>query len=251
MTDQTSNPAPLSPEQLVARLDRLEARLSRTTAATIILALLLAIILRAALENFFTNLIGGRSFATLFGSWPPASETRLRMMQFFVFFVLLARFYHGASRFNEEHPPATTVPRHLLNLVGTFGLFCLFYVIAATVWTLDLFYMFIFGMHLFDAVWFFLVLLSLAPGSLLLQPVRAFLLWDVLTCLIVGFMFWGSWKGFLTGIDLSFQWNVLYLLLAMSILDWVVLADFYFRPDEWRTGVRWWRQVFSLLAARP
>lgn len=209
-----------------------QARDGMGTATTVILTLLLAIILRAALEGFIAALTAGRTLRQIFG--PPGTETWLRTWQFIVFLILLARFYGGAYRFNQEQPPSLTTPMVLLNLVGTFLLFCLFYVIAADVQTLDLFYVFIFAMHVFDFVWFFLVLLALPQGSPLHQPVKMFLLFDLVTLLVFSGLFWRSWKSFLQGSDFAFQWGALSFLAAISFFDWWWLRDFYFHPEKWR-----------------
>lgn len=207
-----------------------------STATTVILALLLAIILRVLLESFFIPLTSGRTLREFFATGSPATETWLRTWQFGIFLVLLARFYGGAFRFNAEQPPGATMVDAALNLVGTFALFSLLYVTALNIWTLDLFYVFVVVMHVFDFVWFFIVLQRLEAGSPLHQPVKLFLLFDLLTLLAFTALFVPS--SFRTGIldrsYLSYQWSALLVLLVVSVGDWVWLRDFYFRPDRWR-----------------
>ena len=158
----------------------------------------------------------------------------MRIWQFFGFLLLLARFYWGAYRFNEEQPPAATVPDTLLNLAGTFGLFCLFYVTAINISTLDLFYVFVFVMHILDFMWFFVVLQRLDRGSPLHQPVKLFLLFDIVTFIVFVGLFLGYSTRFLEGKDFSFQWGILASLAIISVVDLVWLRDFYFHPGTWR-----------------
>ncbi len=202
----------------------------------VILTILLAIILRASLEAVVPPLISGRNLRKLFEAWPPAEETLLRLGQFFVFLILLARFYGGAYRFNEAQHPGSTVSALLLNVGGTFGLFSLFYVVAVNVWTADLFYALVLLLHIFDAVWFLGALMTLEPGAALIEPVKWFLLWDALTLIIYLILFGRYWRGFLSGSDFSFQLWALAVLLVISATDWWVLRDFYFRPDKWRAS---------------
>jgi hypothetical protein len=209
---------------------------SMSLAATVILALLLTIILRVSLESFFIPLTSGRTLREFFGAGAPATETWLRTWQFAIFLVLLARFYGGAFRFNAEQPPEARIADAILNLAGTFALFSLFYVVALNIWTLDLFYVFVFAMHVFDFVWFFIVLQRLEVGSPFHQPVKLFLLFDLLTLVAFAALFVPP--SFRTGIldrsYFSYQWGALLVLLVISVADWVFLRDFYFRPERWR-----------------
>ncbi len=90
-------------------------------------------------------------------------------------------------------------------------------------------------MHLFDFVWFFLVLLALPQSSSLHQPVKLFLLFDLATLLAFGGLFWRWWKVFLDGSDFAFQWGALGFLVAITAFDGWWLRDFYFHPEKWRT----------------
>jgi len=151
-----------------------------------------------------------------------------------VFLILLARFYWGAYRFNQEHPMDLTTGVAILNMTGTFGLFALFYVIGLNVWTLDLFYVSILVMHLFDFLWFLLALLNLKDGAPLLKPIKWFIAWDVLTVIVYISLSWFLWNGFWSGADLSLQVSLLVVLSSVSFLDWWVLRDFYFYPTTER-----------------
>lgn len=204
------------------------------TAWTVILAVLLVIILRAALESFFSPLIGGRTLRQLYEAWPPSDKTWLRVGQLVVFLMLLARFYGGAYRYNQEQPPTMTMGMTIFNLFGTFGLFSLFYVISVNLWTTDLFYALILGAHIFDAIWFGVILWRLERGSALIDPVKYFLLLDLVTFvayLVLSLIFW---RGFWDGSHLLLQVSLLSFLFAISLADWGVLWNFYFRPEKWR-----------------
>lgn len=200
----------------------------------LVLAILIVIILRAALESFFPPLIDKRSLQTLIDAWPPQPITTLRIFQFFIFLVLLARFYWGAYRFNQEEPPAQRKGATFLNVVGTFGLFCLFYVIAVEVWTIDLFYALILLMHLFDLLWFATVLWKKDSSSALKEPAGCFVVLDLLTILLSVLLIAIFWKGFLTGTHFYAQISLLVMLGLISLFDWFRLRKFYFEPEEWR-----------------
>ena len=203
------------------------------TAWMVILVVMLTIILRAALENFFPPLISGHTVRQVYEAGWPSPDTNLRVCQFVLFLVLLGRYYWGAYRFNEEQPPVLPVAVIILNMVGTFGLFAFFYIISVNLWTTDLFYLFILLMHGFDFCWFFLALQKLQEGSPLLEPIKKFMLWDGLTFVAyIVFSVW-LWNGFWNGTDLWLQRCLLLSLFVISVIDWWVLRDFYLRRGRW------------------
>lgn len=203
-------------------------------AGIVMLGILLVIILRAALEGFFPPLFGGRNIRELISAWPPSGVTNLRVGQFVVFLLLLARFYGGAYRFNQEQPKQ--LPRNtlldIINLVFTFVLFCCFYVTATNVWSIDLFYALILVIHIIDSFWFMLVLPGLKSPSLI-HVAGLFLNWNLLTFgayVILSAIFWND---FWNDVDLSLQVSLLISVTVISLIDWAVLRDFYFRPERW------------------
>jgi hypothetical protein len=206
------------------------------TAAIVTLALLLAIILKGLVESFFVPLTAHRALRDLLG--PPKTETYLRSWQFLVFLVLLGRFYWGAYRFNQEQPPAQNFVDGLLNMTGTVILFLGFYVTAVNVWSLDIFYVMIFATDVFDFVWFLIVLVRLAirlgVHSPLLKPATLFVLWDVLTIVAYIVLYVAFSTEFLSGTKFWLQWATLGFLAGISLIDFLVLRDFYFRPEQWR-----------------
>ena len=202
-------------------------------APTLILAVLIAIILKGTLDSFFPALIAGRSLRELYEAWPPTRKTWLRGAQLFVFLILLARFYWGAFRYNQEHAMGKTVGVIIVNLLGTFGLFSLFYVACINVWTIDLFYALILVVHVFDVLWFTVARVRLPTSSPLTGVVGWFIWWDVLTFVAYASAYFLLRDRFWAGRDTLLQVSLLAVLLVISLLDWAVLWDFYFRPEKW------------------
>lgn len=205
-------------------------------AGIVMLGILLVIILRGVLASFFPPLLGDSSLKQLLQSWPPENITWIRAGQFIVFLVLLARFYGGAYRFNQEHahdPQNNSIFGTILNVVGTFGLFSLFYVAGVNVWQIDKFYLIVLLVHIFDLLWF-IVFLVKYNDSRLAGPVSLFLVWDILTIVAFGILAGIYWTEFLDHAHLKFQIRTLIVLFAISVIDWIVLRNFYFNPEKWR-----------------
>lgn len=59
----------------------------------VILGIFPAIILKGLFDNFFSQLIGNQTLHKLVEAWPPTATTWLRVCQFTVFLILLARFF--------------------------------------------------------------------------------------------------------------------------------------------------------------
>ena len=205
---------------------------------TVVMAIFLVIIMRAALENFFPPLLLNRGLHELWKAWPPEGRTILRTGQLVVFFILLARFYGGAYRYNNEHrqgPHVSTVTGKIINLVGTFLLFLLFYITATNVWTLDLFYVLILLIHLLDSAWFGYSITRL-KNSPLGYIAGCFLAWNFLTLVLSAAAVAFLWGNFWYDGGIVLQIVLLSIILSVSLVDWIVLRQFYFKPEEWRKG---------------
>lgn len=204
------------------------------TGVTVILSILLALILRSALETYFRSLIGTQTLLELCKNWPPTWESWVRTSQFVVFLVLLTRFYFGAYRINEEQMQPLKAMDAGINLLGSFGLFMFFYVVTINLWKLDLFYVSIFLMHVFDLVWFVVLLVRLPRQSPLHKTIGWFIAFDVLTLLLFVFLSLFLWGYFIEGTRPLLQTVLLIVLLGVSAWDCFMLRAFYFNPERWR-----------------
>lgn len=203
--------------------------------STIILGVMLTLILRSTLDVFFSPLLKDRTLTDLFNLWPPSAEAWLQTSQFLIFLILLGRFYWGAYRFNEEQPPDLQWKYAVLNLVGTFFLFCFFYINSLALRSTSVFYAAVFLVHIADFL-LFLVVLGLTPilHTPLRDPVIKYILWDVIT--IVAFLLLVIFFG-INRNDFLTHYLLLISLFIISILDFTVLRDFYFDPPTWRNNL--------------
>lgn len=207
------------------------------TAGIVLLGILLVIILRAALESFFPPLFEDRNLRELISAWPPSGVTVLRVGQFVVFVLLLARFYGGAYRIHQEKSarPSSDTILDIINIIFTFILFCSFYITAVNVWSIELFYALILVVHIVDSFWFMLILVmfvrTISPSVILVAAL--FLTWNLLTFFAYVILSAYFWNEFWTAVNLRLQGYLLIALVVISLIDWYVLFNFYFRPVKW------------------
>ena len=103
--------------------------MKRETAAHFVILILLALIVRAALETTF------RPILEPVADWSKVSA--LQWAQVVVFFVITMRFYIGARRFVENEPKNVNLVSTTVNFLFAFLLFCTIYAIALAVTHLE------------------------------------------------------------------------------------------------------------------
>jgi hypothetical protein len=209
------------------------------SATLAVIAIMLALIVKAALETAFSPIFDGK---IIFSNVP-----LLAWCQLFIFFVLTLRFYLGAIRYVEIEPKNIGLFIRSVNLFFAFGIFCNFYVIALSVTHPQYFYYLVVLLHLVDATWFIVAFafsfFTGAPdqkGEIKKTAARRvmaiFLSFDVLTVMLVVI-----WYHFVFPQDLTSDtqttadWAFLGTLFAISLLDFYILEEYYFKAVEWRT----------------
>jgi hypothetical protein len=91
--------------------------LTRKESATVIISILLALIVKGALEQFFQPIFDGDE------KWSEVPV--LHWGQLALCFVLVFRFYLGATRFIDTEPSQLGFLVRAVNLIFSFLLFCL------------------------------------------------------------------------------------------------------------------------------
>jgi hypothetical protein len=208
------------------------------SATLAVIAIMLALIVKAALEAAFNPIFDGK---IIFGDVP-----LLAWGQLFVFFILTLRFYLGAIRYVEIEPKNIGLFIRSVNLIFAFGLFCNFYVIALSVTHPQYFYYLVVLLHLVDAAWF---IVAFALSSFAALPdqkgeikkastrkvMTIFLSFDVLTLTLVVIWYLFVFPQDLTSdTQTTADWAFLGTLFVTSLLDFYVLEDYYFKTAEWR-----------------
>jgi hypothetical protein len=208
----------------------------RETAIFVVISLLLALIVRAALEALFHPLVQRG------GSW---GEIRgIAWLQCTVFFVLLLRFYLGSIRHASAEPKQLHFGVRAVNFVIAFAIFCLFYLIALSVARPDLFYPLVIVLHLVDACWFAIALIlslflyqNLADDDVDAAAARGVM--AIFFCLSIGtlvaavIIYW--WKGIWPSDaeHLSADYLFLVALVLLSVIDIASLHSYYFAYERW------------------
>jgi len=114
-------------------------------AIMITVSILLALIIKAALETAFKPFFdGSQTWQAFYG---------LPLAQLCVFFVLIFRFYLGALRFSNTEPKRVDFVIRTFNFVFAFMVFSGFYVIALAVTLPKYFYLCIVVLHGIDVAW--------------------------------------------------------------------------------------------------
>jgi len=209
--------------------------MNKGNAAAIILSVLLALIVRAALETTFKPVIA-------YG-W--SGLTSLAWTQVVVFFVLTVRFYLGAFRYGSIEPRRLDFHFKALNFVFAFCLFCVFYATALCVVQPELFYSLIIVLHSVDALWFFVawcVSWSVSEASLDPDEVRMPALrrvtefFFVLSMITIATYFTLHSVLFdKTKFNSNMLSNFAFLgaLFLLSVIDFTAFHKYYFDHESW------------------
>ena len=152
--------------------------------------------------------------------------------QLFVFALLVARFYWGTYRFNQEareHPKDVTALQIMLNAGGTILLFGLFFAVSTLVTRGSDFYLSILVLHVTDFTWFALFqVVTVREGAvppMLRSAAWWFIDWDILTVWLYAITLAAIRVDILD--QASAQAVFLGGLMLITAGDWYVLRDFY------------------------
>jgi nucleoside 2-deoxyribosyltransferase len=193
-----------------------------------LLGFLVSLILKATLDGVFAELAKVEeadwlAFDRVFlnRQWPVV----------LIFFLTLLRFVYGAYRFHESETGELGLVTRLWNIVGMMGLFILFYLAGLAIKAPVFFFTLIFFFHLWDLVWFFVVVyvFKSLPDELDNVAVR-FMFLDAVTVvpLLLLFVFSGAITDKPPG---GFPlWLGCGLLVAVGVLDFLWNRRFYFPP---------------------
>jgi nucleoside 2-deoxyribosyltransferase len=224
----TPAPAPQSGRKSSPKSD---PKPQESSGATFIIGLLLALIVRAALEAVFKDPIQKDH------TWP----SLLDWFQLLTFSIMVARFYLGATRYIDTQPPSQPLWVSAGNVVFASSLFGSFYVAGLAV-AEDEFYPALVVMHLVDAGWFLFGFFALwilqptdQPGQIKIASNRQIMLTffglSAATIALAALLFVLNWGGCI-GIVAAKSW-FLVGLIALSIFDFVKLKEYYFRHSQW------------------
>lgn len=200
-----------------------------------VVTIMLALIVKAALEAAFKPLFDGTQ------TW--SQIVGLPLTQLLVFFLLTLRFYLGALRFGATEPKRIDFLVRSFNFVFAFAVFCAFYVIALSVTKPDYFYLEIIVLHAIDACWFgilyglshlkYVDIADLEDNELPIEPVRrimaTYFFFSLITIILGLFVYP------LDPAATIAHWLFLIFLIAISLIDFWALFDYYFEFDRWRS----------------
>ena len=165
-----------------------------------------------------------------------------------MFFVLFLRFYFGAIRYVETEPKNTKLAIRAINFLFAFFLFCVFYLVALAVAQPAFFYILIVLLYAIDALWFIVALVlsyvwyvrdaDLQPGEVRIASSRrvmiAFLFLSLVT-IVYGLFSYPLFHASITDkAATSAHWHFLFVLFALSAIDFLMLHSYYFSNDAWR-----------------
>ena len=205
---------------------------SETGGAKLIIGILLALIVRAALEAIFKDPLQDDAV-----EWPPL----IVWFQLLIFSLMMARFYLGATRYIDTQPPSLPLWVSSGNVVFASALFCTFYVAGLAVGEEE-FYPVLFAMHIVDACWF---AFGFAAQRYLQPPEQPGEIKPASQRMIMTIFFWLSIVTIVLAIALfaavqfgkidAFTAKSLFLigLTGLSIFDFIKLREYYFRHSNW------------------
>jgi hypothetical protein len=203
------------------------------------LSILLALILKTALDTFFAP---ARSATDVKQMWELARVDPLRnclfLLQWIVLVFTLVRFYFGAFRYYQERADDTT-HSVIRDFVGQILVFISFYFAAVLVRTVGVFYLAILIIHIVDGIWFFLAKRSEDKPVGIKSVASAYFWLDILTILgiLVGAAVATKWP---TSFYL-WQFICLVFLFLLGLWDFICLAPFYGNQPDWQAKIRLWR----------
>jgi hypothetical protein len=208
--------------------------------ATVIISILLALIVKGALEHFFQPIFDGDK------KW--SEVPALHWGQLALCFVLVFRFYLGATRFIDTEPKQLGFVVRAVNLIFSFLLFCTFYCVALAVSDPGYFYAIVLVLHGIDVVWFVVALAlsyfhhvsdrMLEPGEIKIEASRS-IMWSFLVLsavtIAIGAASYDFFGEALTSQDvMRSHCTFLIFLFLISFVDLVLLRKYYFSFSEWR-----------------
>ena len=185
---------------------------------------ILALIIKEALENIYSNLASG--FHSI------SSFNYEQFLTFLTFTILLGRFYGGSYRFIQKGEAFSNVFIDLKNLVGSTALFVAFFFMSKSILDIHQFIFWCLWLHIFDLSWFVVALIvnalaiqalkeyvDLERSAKELRATSAFFL--LLSAATVGVLYyrWGD------------SIRSLHFLIIISAFDLVVFYRFYFHGD--------------------
>jgi hypothetical protein len=204
-----------------------------------VVTILLALIIKAALETTFKPLFEGTAI------W--SDILGLPFAQLLVFFLLTLRFYLGTVRFGTTEPKRIDFLIRTFNFVFAFAVFCAFYALALSVTKSEFFYLEIIVLHVIDGAWFgilyclshlrFVDVNELEDGELLIEPVRRVMLiyffFSLFTVLFGLLVYWLLGVSITESNPNTAHWCYLAFLVFMSGIDFWALFKYYFHFEEW------------------
>lgn len=210
--------------------------MNQQNATIVIIFLLLAIVIRAALESTFGQISEQ--------GW--ASISIIQWCQVVVFFILTLRFYLGAFRYGSIEPKKLNFHIKALNFVFAFLLFSSFYSVGYFVISTKYFYALVIALHVIDATWFLVVLICsvsitdevLDVGEVKITAYRRimgfFLALSAVT-IAYGFLSYPFIfdQSIFSEEEIAAHYWFLGVLVILTLFDFVVLDKYYFRHDEW------------------
>ncbi len=210
--------------------------MKKENAAAAIQAILLALIVKAALET---------TFKPIFEDDKPWSHLlSLDGGQLGVLFIMLLRFYLGAYRIAQMEPNDLAFPVRAMNFIFAFVVFSVFYTIALSVADPGYYFTLMVALHTIDAVLLGIALALTyvftdrsAAGEIALPArrkiVRTFFLLSVVT-IVYAFISYGmAGARFADPNPIGPHYQFLVFLLLLSVFDLWLLRDFYFRYPAW------------------
>lgn len=217
------------------------------SASVIVLPIMLALIVKAALEALLKPIAEGKM------QWVDTSP--IVWAQVFVFLILTLRFYVGALRFIETEPKKADFAIRFMNFVFAFVLFCAFYA-AALAAVQSEFLTIIVALHAIDLVWFLIALVvsyfkyvpdeELARGEIMITSMRKVIIKFIAlssVTLIVTVALYYNGLSLVAPVFGPLYWAFLASILVISVADFAMLWKYYFSFEQWkkensRTAVR-------------
>src|ERR1043166_133467 len=125
--------------------------MKKENAAAAVVAILLALIVKAALETMFKPIFGK--------DLPWSDLLSLHGAQLAVLYLMLLRFYLGTLRLSQMEPVNISFAAKAINFVFAFLVFSTFYTIALSVTDSGYYFTLMVVLHTIDLIWFAVALL--------------------------------------------------------------------------------------------
>lgn len=209
------------------------ARASLRNTPNVFTSILLALILKGALDAFCTNVSFYKDGTELIGvvrSYPGWGI--LVIFQLIVFLFTVTRFYWGTVRYQEEVPEAAGTPHLIVGLIGAVFVFSIFYVTGLLVKDPGLFYWSLSVAHLVDLFWFLVAAALLQMPPEILRIWSWYKLFDVLTLvfLLIFMLVAHGWPS----VAYLFQGLSLVAVAAIGFWDLRKFWPYYTNKPNWK-----------------